>query len=754
MVDIALCIYYGASLIMTSNHLRCDATKLLNILFPHGKHSEVTIMQTTPSLFLRWSPIEISNRVFSSNSQLRILAFGGELFPATNKISEWLNWETSHAIRIFNLYGLTEMSCWAGIYEITKEDIVTNQRIPIGHPIDEQTEFQINADGELLLKSKTRKCFQPKLTDTQVIDNDFEFILHTGDLVEVDANDSRIYYLSRSNAVIKLYGRKINLCEIETCAKLVDGVEEAICIHDEKNNSIVLFVKIDGDFNDMKRQITKKLQILGVYVKIYCVTKIPLTPHGKVNKFDLLKTVHTEKQKKTEIIYLTLQELVNESLGTCVELPIPLKSSELHKKPKQDIDLSFIHLGGTSLKAIQIVDEFERTISDTIPQVLTMLLDDRISIREILSHLLNVNQPNESFEKFDENILELTPRWRIDMKKCIDATPTVCFLHDTTVVSVGSHSKLLYNISLNDGEIISQLELPDRIESQVTQLDVCGIVGCYDGYLYCFDIQSGSIKWKFNSEAMIKCRALVIGSQVIFGNYNNVTNLWCLHATNGTLAWTKRVGTRSIYANPTKMDIENCLVCCLDGTVALVNSISGKIQWSFQTEAPIFSTPTVFANNQHKSQIILAAVNGTIYILSSDGVLKWNYKINGNIFSSFESFTDPLDKNIINFVFGSQNHYLYCFKVDSKGECRENWQHKTSAPIRSTPISIKKESNTYIGIFSSDGVFQTINCDTGQSIHQRSIDGDVFSTPAIHDQILFVGSRNNFLYCIDSRDFT
>ncbi|XP_055300273.1 beta-alanine-activating enzyme [Sitodiplosis mosellana] len=757
MVDICLALHHGASLIMTCNALRCDATVLLNILFPRDSDKiEVTIMQTTPSLFMRWSSSEISTRIFSSNTQLRILAFGGEAFPATSKISKWINWENSHMTKIFNLYGLTEMSCWAGIYELTKEDIRTNQRIPIGHPIDEQTEFEVNADGELLLKSKTRKCFQPKLTDAQVIDKDFEFVLHTGDLVEV-TDDSNIYFTSRSNAIIKLYGRKINLCEIEACAKLV-GVEESICIHDIKHNSIDLFVEIVGDFDDIKRQITKKLQQFGVHVKIYCVTSFPLTAHGKIDKSELLNTVYSNndgQNSKPESVHLILKQLINESLGTQIELSIRLESSESHKKPKQDIDLSFIHLGGTSLKAIQIVNEFERNVSYSIPQVLTMLLDDRIAIRDILTYVLNVNKSSvENGEKPNETILEMTPCWRIDMKKCIDATPTVCVLDGMVIVSVGSHSKLLYNISVNDGKIVSKLELPDRIESQVTQLDGWGIVGCYDGHLYCFDIRTGCIKWKFNSGAMIKCRALVIGSRVIFGNYNDTDNLWCLEATNGRLIWSQRIGTTcSIYANPIKLDSDNCLVCCLDGTVSSVNSASGEIQWSFKAEAPVFSTPSVFMNNQHETQIILAAVNGRIYILNSDGVVRWNHKINGNIFSSIEYFTNPSDATCMNFVFGSQNHYLYSFKMDSKSECVENWQHEMSAPIRSTPVLVRKERKLYVGIFSSDGTFKLISCDIGRLVHQRKIDGDVFSTPAIHEQNLFVGSRNNFIYCIDLTDF-
>lgn len=763
MVDICLALHYGASLIMITNNLRCDSRKLLNILFPEDKTSEVTIMQLTPSLFMRWSSTEISNRIFSKGSKLRILAFGGEAFPSTNAIKNWTDWEKNNSTRIFNLYGLTEMSCWASICEITKDDILSNRKISIGQSLDEHTTFEISTDGELLLKSKVRKCFQSLLTDDQVIDENFEFILRTGDLVEV-GNESQFYFTSRSNSIIKFFGQKINLSEIEMETKNLANVDEAVCIHDEESKSIYLFVRVEDDFDDIKRQIMKKIQKFGVHVKILKRVDIPLTMHGKISKKDLLNAALNTNNDKPLCLksnYLILSELVSESLGLKIIFTGPSQSSDVHKRAKGELDSSFIHLGGSSLKAIQIVDEYERITSQIVPQLLLMLLDGKVSIREILHHLANNTESNKipenhEFESPDivanPSTVEIVHRWKIDMKKCIDATPTVCSLNDgIAVVSVGSHSKLLFNISVSTGEIISRLELPDRIESQVIQMGECGIVGCYDGYLYCFDIRTAAIKWKFNSEAMIKCRALLIDSNVIFGNYNESCNLWCLKAENGMKIWSKKIGTKSIYANPTTLDDKNIITCSLDGTVASINSIKSTILWIFKADAPIFATPTVFKNQHDESQIILPSVDGKIHILNSDGVSTWNHQINGNIFSSAECFQNS-EENCMNFVVGSQNYHLYCFKLDSNNECKEMWKHKTTASIRSSPIFIRKEQEYFVLIFSSDGMVRIINCDNGVLENQSKIQGDVFSTPVLHDQSLFVGSRNDFLYCINLND--
>lgn len=750
MVDICLALCNGASLVVTSNTIRCNADKLLNVLFPSGKQSEVTIMQLTPSLFMRWTLTQITSRIFSPHSQLRVLAFGGEPLPVTTTIRKWMNWESNQFTRIFNLYGLTEMSCWASIYEITRNDILNDQKIPIGCPTDEYTQFEVSDDGELCLKSKIRKCFQPQLTDDQVNDDEFEFILHTGDIVE-RGSDSQLYFTSRTNSVIKFYGRKVNLSEIETLAKMVQEVDDTICIHDEKRNSIILFVKTDGIRHDVERQIVKSVQKTGVYVKVRCVPTFPLTSHGKICKNDLLNIEFKDCLKEgSETIHTIVQNLINQSLGTKIEFQ---DSTNLNtqKRPKEECDSSFIHLGGSSLQAIQIVDEFERITSQSISQLLAMLLNEQTSIREILSYLA-INHPiNERHEENDveQNIAKIVPRWKIDMSKCIDATPTVCFLNDgIVVISVGSHSKWLYNVSAINGEIVSQLELPDRIESQVVQMNDCGIVGCYDGYLYCFDFQTGAIKWKFNSGGMIKCRALLIDSMVIFGNYNESSNLWCLNSSSGKIVWFQRVGTKSIYANPVKFDEKTILACSLDGNIACVD-LHSKIQWSFDSTTPIFSTPTVFENYQKKLQILLTTVNGRIYNLNCDGVPIWTHQIDGNIFSSCALFANPIDEKCINFAFGSQNHFVYCFEISAENGLRECWKRKCSASIRSNPLLMKADPNRHVGIFSSDGVFHVMNCENGALVKQAKIDGEVFSTPVMYNRHLFVGSRNDYLYAID-----
>lgn len=763
MIDVCLAFQYGAAMIMVDNDIRCAAPQLLDTIFPsQSDASGVTIMQTTPSLFSRWPPYSIKDRIFNGNSCLRILAFGGEKFPALSYVCEWSDWAAaSNHIRIFNLYGLTEMSCWSSIHEITRDEILHKKEIPIGKPLDEYTIFTVNGkNDELLIKSNIRKCYQPILTDNQIFDDNFEFVLHTGDKVR-STNDGEIYFQSRLNSIVKFYGQKIDLSNIETLAKSLNFVIEAVCVHDPVNNAIVLLVKMNEDelFEDFHKHITKALVKINVRIKIVPIKNFPLTEHGKINRILLQSEIQSIKCGK--LVPLPIQSLfiqiINEALGSNIE-PLEVEKDpnyESSKKLKTDNDLSFVFLGGSSLKAVQIVDEIEKITSKSISKLLPMLLNEQFTINDILSHLSECDNDESNFS---HGAQQLKHCWCVNFEKCIDATPTICKLkNNEMIVSVGSHSKLLLNILISNGKILSRIELPDRIESQVTQLnELNGVVGCYDGYLYCFDFITGHIRWKFNSEGMIKCRTLITGSLAIFGNYNPINNLWCVNVDNGELVWHQRIGTKSIFANPVELNAKSSLACCLDGNVSAVEISSKELQWTFDAGSPIFSSPLVLeGNDEEEILIIIAAVNGTIFCLNDTGVQISSYRIVDNIFASLGIWS--IDEKLC-FVFGTQNHFLYCLNFDRRSNRYEEiWKRGTDSSIRSTPVIWKRNDEEFILNVTTAGSLEVIACATGQMMRNWIIDGPVFSSPVIWQQNLIVGSRNNFLYCfgldniVDSR---
>lgn len=72
---------------------------------------------------------------------------GGESFPSMKLLSK-----ASHprnTTRLFNIYGITEVSCWSSINEIVKNNVYESC---LGEPLSE-TVFQIrNEDNQITIK--------------------------------------------------------------------------------------------------------------------------------------------------------------------------------------------------------------------------------------------------------------------------------------------------------------------------------------------------------------------------------------------------------------------------------------------------------------------------------------------------------------------------------------------------------------------------------------------------------------------------
>lgn len=123
VIEIYLSTKCGSSLLI--------APPSLKLLF-QTKYS-ITVWQTTPSLFLRFGTKEIENTVLSQNSSLRILALGGEpLYFDCNKFRN-----KNNQTKIFSLYGITELSCWASVKEICEGNIIKKDKSDLGNILSE-----------------------------------------------------------------------------------------------------------------------------------------------------------------------------------------------------------------------------------------------------------------------------------------------------------------------------------------------------------------------------------------------------------------------------------------------------------------------------------------------------------------------------------------------------------------------------------------------------------------------------------------
>jgi amino acid adenylation domain-containing protein len=277
-LELFLPLVTGARVVIASREMAMDGAQLAHALREHG----TTLMQATPST---WSILLQAG--WQASSTMRVLC-GGEAFPP-DLARQLLN----VGGEVWNLYGPTETTIWSTAYpvgtrtgavgtELAPVRFPENGPLPIGRPIantqiyllDRNLEpVPIGVPGELyiggegLARGYNRR---PELTAERFIPNPFvraapnasgtrhtgystspspgERLYRTGDLARY-LPDGTIEYLGRIDQQVKLRGYRIELGEIEATLRAYPGVQEAVVVlreEDETRKYLVAYVVARG----------------------------------------------------------------------------------------------------------------------------------------------------------------------------------------------------------------------------------------------------------------------------------------------------------------------------------------------------------------------------------------------------------------------------------------------------------------------------------------------------------------------------
>lgn len=149
-------------------------------------------------------------------SPLKTLALGGEPFPA-----ELLAYKRHPQLKLFNLYGVTELSCWATIADLSTPGL-SQEEVPLGVSLEE-TFVELRKEegliGEICIGSASRHCLLDEVPKGSPVP--------TGDLGEFIYD--RLYFRGRRSRSIKRFGRRVAL----------QSVEEAILLNTQLRSRLV-----------------------------------------------------------------------------------------------------------------------------------------------------------------------------------------------------------------------------------------------------------------------------------------------------------------------------------------------------------------------------------------------------------------------------------------------------------------------------------------------------------------------------------
>ncbi len=357
-------------------------------LYTWLKESEINYIHGTPQLS---KLIEAGKGDNDALNSLKYFFCGGDILRASHARSIFRIFPNAQLV---NFYGATETPQAMGFYRVNRDDINSDQPIPLGKGIDDVELLILTADMQLAATGekgevgiRTRFLSDGYLHDDGMTAEKF---VHLGvDLPPVyrtgDAGYKNeagfIIGAGRIDDQVKIRGYRVELAEVNSAVERTGLVENAATFTTDNANGekqLIAFVvprKEIANQHDpaksaqLKNKLAEELPSYMVPSQIFWLESLYLTPNGKVDKVKLLTLADTSTtDDEIEEITDPVQALIVEEWKTI------LSCKAINPT------YSFVELGGDSLSFIQaslVVEEILGCLPDeweqfSIVQLATM----------------------------------------------------------------------------------------------------------------------------------------------------------------------------------------------------------------------------------------------------------------------------------------------------------------------------------------------------------------------------------------------
>ncbi|WP_202903118.1 non-ribosomal peptide synthetase [Paenibacillus gorillae] len=373
------------------------------VIYQIMRENKVTVLKLTPA------HLSLLKDLKNNNSSVKRLIVGGEDLKSSLAKKIYESFEGK--IEIFNEYGPTEtvVGCMIHKYNYTTDKSTS---VPIGVPaynvqiyiLDENLNpLPKNVVGEIYISGDgvaRGYMSNPKLTKEKFIENPFikgKIMYATGDLARF-LSDGKIEYIGRAGQQVKIRGYRIELGEIENYLINHEAVKDVIVLerHLQNDTSFICayFVKkSEVSSNDLKSYLLKFLPDYMIPYYLIEVNEIPLTTNGKIDR---------ELLPKPDMVVLESKQSVSHK--TEMELRLIGAISGVLNIENISIDHNFYHIGGDSIKAIQIASKaYEYGLKIKVKDILSNPI-----IKEMSKYVQNVEVRRSSYKPVVGTI-KLTP---------------------------------------------------------------------------------------------------------------------------------------------------------------------------------------------------------------------------------------------------------------------------------------------------------------------------------------------------------
>lgn len=367
--DIFVPLCAGATLCIPNNQTFENTEKLVHWL----SESQISMIHCVPSL-LRLIIDAMPDDTTGFEALKYVLVSGEALY--VKDVKKWQA-KAGQKAQLVNLYGTTETTLIKTFYRINEVEGDDNQVIPVGKPISKTVVAVINNQhlcgvgeiGEIYIKTpfwSEGYLFNEELNDQVFVQNPLikdrkDLVYKTGDLGRY-LKSGNLEIRGRLDHQVKVNGIRVELGEIEQSLMKIQEIEQALVIHHTNSRGDVELIAYYTGTEEQPEAIRESLaaelnkNIIPGYIQY--LEEFPLTITGKVDRkalpkpSELLEKEHAYEPVQTE----TEQKLENMWKG-------------ILDVQKIGRSVSFFAIGGTSLKAIQLISRIFKEFGTLIKVV-------------------------------------------------------------------------------------------------------------------------------------------------------------------------------------------------------------------------------------------------------------------------------------------------------------------------------------------------------------------------------------------------
>jgi outer membrane protein assembly factor BamB len=253
-----------------------------------------------------------------------------------------------------------------------------------------------------------------------------------------------------------------------------------------------------------------------------------------------------------------------------------------------------------------------------------------------------------------------------------------------------------------------------------------GGAGDSDGSVHALDPVTGETKWSIDTGAPVTSAAAVDGGFVYFGTSNG--SLYALQADDGSELWSEQFRSTGAFTAPVVVD-GSLYIGSTNSRVYEFDMLNGEQQWNQDTFGAITSSPVV-------SDGMLYAPSGDndLYAYTTSGSLEWQVSFDGSV--------NGVSYRQRRIYATTESNELA--QVNTSGSV--DWRTGFEDGIGSTPAVT--ENRVVVG--TRNNTLYAVNRTNGTEIWRfTEPSGGVNAPPAVADGTVYLGSRDGSVYAVD-----